>query len=350
MLARAGLDLASFVREAHETLTRALPSDGQGFGTLDPTTVLPTGGCFLYGCLTPIHDITRWAELEYLDNEPTSLRQLVRDGVCASSAAVTRASGVESKRLRELFVADMGWSDELRILGMSGGRPWGSVDLVRLGSTFTAEEVQFGRSISADIGRGLRASILNRKSVEGVPVIPQNTVLLIDGSGAIAMSSPGATEWLAQVAYRAGDRIAADIVIASLVAAARHAPDGALASVQLRLGDGSWTILRARLMERAGAEQPGPPWVAITSTPSSGPEIESILSELFGLTSRERDVIRWIVQGADTRQTARELRMSRYTVQDHLKSIFAKVGVHSRRELAARMSAPYGGMEELSRR
>jgi DNA-binding CsgD family transcriptional regulator len=37
---------------------------------------------------------------------------------------------------------------------------------------------------------------------------------------------------------------------------------------------------------------------------------------------------------ADPRQIARAIGVSNYTVQDHLKSIFAKIGVQTRGELA----------------
>jgi DNA-binding CsgD family transcriptional regulator len=81
----------------------------------------------------------------------------------------------------------------------------------------------------------------------------------------------------------------------------------------------------------------------------------------YGLSARETEIAGAVLRGLSTAEIAGELHISRDTVQDHLKSIFDKTGVHSRRELVATVfnrhyrpamkaglePSPHGGFQAL---
>jgi DNA-binding CsgD family transcriptional regulator len=70
-------------------------------------------------------------------------------------------------------------------------------------------------------------------------------------------------------------------------------------------------------------------------------ELAPIIVQTYGLSERERererDVTELVVRGHSTREVAQRLHLSPHIVQDHLKSIFTKTGVRTRRELVARI-------------
>jgi DNA-binding CsgD family transcriptional regulator len=78
--------------------------------------------------------------------------------------------------------------------------------------------------------------------------------------------------------------------------------------------------------------------VAITVRAAAADEIFDLLGKTYDLTRRERQLVALVLGGLATKQLAEALCISPYTVQDHLKAIFAKTGVRSRRELSSHLA------------
>jgi DNA-binding CsgD family transcriptional regulator len=70
---------------------------------------------------------------------------------------------------------------------------------------------------------------------------------------------------------------------------------------------------------------------------SSPAERVDLFARCFALTTRERELLGHLVKGNDTKQIARAMFLSEHTVQDHLKSIFAKTSTHTRKTLLSRV-------------
>jgi DNA-binding CsgD family transcriptional regulator len=75
---------------------------------------------------------------------------------------------------------------------------------------------------------------------------------------------------------------------------------------------------------------------------ASSDQVASLIARAHQLSQRETQVALLVLRGLSTNEIAGELFISPYTVQDHLKSIFEKVGVRSRRALATEVFEPHG--------
>jgi len=69
---------------------------------------------------------------------------------------------------------------------------------------------------------------------------------------------------------------------------------------------------------------------------------------LLGLSSRETEILFWVIRGKDNQAIAQQLSLSLSTVRKHLESIFRKLGVHSRTEAIAQALDKLGILTSLS--
>jgi DNA-binding CsgD family transcriptional regulator len=108
---------------------------------------------------------------------------------------------------------------------------------------------------------------------------------------------------------------------------------GAPPSVRLRTATGGWLTVHASWLSPA----PGERRISVVLAPARPADTVPLLLAAHGLTPREADVARLVLRGASTATIVDTLHISRYTVQDHLRAVFDKVGVRSRRDLAGRL-------------
>ena len=76
--------------------------------------------------------------------------------------------------------------------------------------------------------------------------------------------------------------------------------------------------------------------IAVSIERTSPAERASVYVRACGLSAREAELVSYLASGADTRDVAQRMFLSENTIQDHLKSIFAKTGTRNRRTLLAR--------------
>jgi DNA-binding CsgD family transcriptional regulator len=103
---------------------------------------------------------------------------------------------------------------------------------------------------------------------------------------------------------------------------------GEVALARVLSDDGRWIVLHGASLVAAGPRR-----VAVIVEPAHPARITPLLMSAYGLTEREQDLTRLVLCGDSTMQIADRLSVSPHTVQQHLKSVFEKTGVRSRREL-----------------
>jgi DNA-binding CsgD family transcriptional regulator len=122
--------------------------------------------------------------------------------------------------------------------------------------------------------------------------------------------------------------------VAAQLLAVEAVVDSNLPSARVHLSDSRWMTVRA-----ARIEGPGPTPrrdIAVTIEETSAAQRVDLFARAFGLSARERVLLEHLATGSDTRELARQMLLSENTVQDHLKSVFAKTGANSRRALLSR--------------
>ncbi|MFE1270998.1 LuxR C-terminal-related transcriptional regulator [Streptomyces sp. NPDC058758] len=328
--------------------------------TVDPVTLMNTGGH--YRQAVPLRYLPRMLDIEYREGDVNGLPQLARGpgpvGVLGEAVGGVRD---RSPRYRDI-IRPLGLTDEVRILLRDRYGVWGALILGTGRDTppYGPEADAVARAIARPLGESLRRLHLTRRAGSGEPEdgagrtagTPAPALVLLDDHYAPVQSSPTARLWLDELpapgearppVAPAGGGGAAPAgrpegglppALYGVAAAVRASAAGPGSSGSLV----SWAHTRSRGRVRLHAwrmDGPGPARVAVAVEPAGPGEHIALVMAAHGLTAREGEITGLVLSGHSTAEIGRLTRLSPYTVQEHLTSVFDKTGVRSRRDLVA---------------
>jgi len=334
-----GLPALELFERAAVPLRRAVPYTAGCWKSIDPQTLLWTGfGIEDGGTGTIAGARWRFIENELLEPDYGKYLELARRRIPVSTLhRDTHGEPERSSRYRNIH-RSLGFGAELRAVLRASGTCWGIVALVRGEDQpdFSDAEVAFIDRIGAHLGHGLREALLREAAATG-PADRAPGVIILGEDGSVRSVTDQAQFWLDQ--FSPDHETCLDLpaavhaVVRRALAAAGSGP-AVPPSATVRLASGRWLTVHAAALREDG---PGPGTVAVTLAPADAAELEPLRLALHGLTPREREVAQLLTRGATNEEIARALWISRYTVKDHAKAVYAKLGVGSRAELTAKL-------------
>lgn len=326
-------------------LREAVPFDAACCTHVDPQTLLSTGAV-TEDNVERIHPYL--FQIEYGEDDVNSYEQMVHNKrLVATIYEATEQQPERSARYRKVLTP-AGFGDELRAVLILGESCWGYLTLYRNAdqSEFLQEECDWITSLIPLIAARMRAFSLELPEREetwdddlygsGIAVLSDHLALL--------SSNPAADRWLDKL--RSLEMIDAHVLprpIRAVSTQAFNSPSesAGIAKVCIRMNEGPYLVVRASRLRSSDSQIQ----VAISFEPARPADMLPIIAEAYGLTEREQQILHGVIRGLSTKELASSLHISAYTVQDHLKSIFSKSGVSSRRELIWYLHSRYNIIE-----
>jgi DNA-binding CsgD family transcriptional regulator len=288
------------------------------------------------------------------DYWPMLPRLLLLDQRPSESGALPTLNGPRARPARDRglrfldVLGAVGIGDELRVPLRDKHGLWGCLDLMRSSDEqpFTEQDVAFLDGLAPLLATATRRSAAAAATGRGEsPGLPSAGVFVLDSDLAVRASTAGARAWLAQL-FPPGLPFAAIAAMAPIynvasrvlaIASASPAPSTRRrdlpARARVRAANGAWAIIEADRLD------PLERTVAVTIRPAAAQDVLDLRLIAHDLTARQRELVNALLDGSDTKAVSERLFLSPHTVNDHLKAIFDKVGVRTRKELIAALAA-----------
>jgi DNA-binding CsgD family transcriptional regulator len=330
-LSESSLDCDALRQEAIVELQRVLGFDRWCWPLADPETLLAGSGLAL-------HDfgprVPRSLQLEYSDDRFATKRDVARRANSAGSLIAETGGDLAQCARWDEVMRPVGIGDVALVACRDALGCWGWIEAYRDGAdrAFALDEVQLLADVGSSMGSALRRRVVNGGNGSTADPMPPGVIVLDDDLEPVTWTA-GARAWIDVVPgakFFAMFGMLPSVVYPAATLARAGKADQAHALFQAV--DGRWVMVEAAPLESRSDEE-----VAVTFRSATPSETFDLLCRVYALSGRERQLVALVVAGLETSAIAKRLFISSHTVQDHLKSVFDKVGIHSRRELLARL-------------
>lgn len=300
------------------------------FYTMDPASLLVTSH-FHYGLA---EFPAAWLEQEYDGEDVHTLVDVVLSDTGVSTLHGVTGGDPSGTRRWQQNMRLGGDQEMIARLRTRSGETWGAVGLYREPDRplFDEADKAFLAALSPVLAAGVRRGLLLGEAAD--PEWPDAPGLIIlDEHLCVESRSPGAEQWLEVLPDQRSNALPPAVTaVAAKALRSGEGPGGEVAIARVLSRQGAWMVLHGAPLVAAPARR-----VAVIIEPARPERILPLLMSAYGLTEREKDVVGLVLQGRSTAQIASALFVSQHTIQQHLKSIFDKVDVRSRRDLVARL-------------
>jgi DNA-binding CsgD family transcriptional regulator len=331
-LATSTVDAEEARYAAIAVLRRAVGFERWCWPLTDPASGLSTSGVgeFDFGLAIP-----RIAALEERGDVAQKPRLLLGRRASVALSAAAGGDLARSARWQECL-RPYGIGDELMTACRDRHGCWGSVELMRDEGDppFDEADTELLHELAPVLGTLLRRGLLHSwrgDAAEGV--LPAQATVILGVDLEPVSWTPSFHEWLRLLPVAPGMLPPALYEIGTRALTPPAEATGLPSTVRIRTRSERWAVAEGAPLE--GVERGR---VAITLREATAAEIFDLLSRTYGFTRRERELVTLVLEGLATKELAQALCISPFTVQDHLKAVFAKAGVRSRRGLVSRLA------------
>ena len=325
----ASADLEALARAIFHTIAADVPFTFACLATTDPASGLITRAFKSRALAIGDED---FAASEYGEPDINQFSEVAKRPIPVGVLSIdTGGRPDRCRRFRDFMAPTFGFTDELRLVCRARNATWGALALYRGVDEppFTRRDAQLLAGVHELLADSVQRTLFTGDS-SSRPATGGAAVLIVDSGDQVTDMTAAALTHIDDLGGWDNGSLPTNVL--AVAALARAGTQSAQTRVRGR--SGRWLALRAMSLDGPGTGRS----VVVTIDAADPAAIGQLTLAARGLTAREQDVAQLVLQGASTRAIAAALFLSPHTVQDHLKAIFRKLEVTSRREMISQLA------------